>query len=72
MIHTYTINVLCQITFEYNDRKTGFIPATNLDDACDTAINLAIQPNFHTIENGCALLEVRATHAQNTRIFNRD
>ena len=69
MVHTFTQNILIQVTFEYTDTTHNGIPATNLDDAIQTAVGLAINPNFNTIEQGTHLLEVTATFNQETKKF---
>lgn len=70
MVHTFTQNIFIQATFEYTDTANNGIEATNLDDAIQTAVNLAINPNFRTIEQGTHLLEVTATFNQETKKFN--
>lgn len=57
-------NVFVQIKFEYNDEKT------ELDDAINTAVHLAITPNFGTIEQGVHLTNVQATFNQETINFD--
>ena len=47
------INVNVEITFEYSEKSGG------IDNAIQSAIALAIEPNYHTIENGVQLLNVQ-------------
>lgn len=47
------INVNVEITFEYSEKSGG------IDNAIQSAIALAVEPNYHTIENGVQLLNVQ-------------
>ena len=69
MIHTHTINARVQITFQYNDMKGTRITETNLDDAINSALHLAINPNFHTIEEATSLLHVKVTCNQESFVM---
>ena len=64
MTKLFVQNVFVKIRFEYNDEKT------ELDDAINTAVHLAITPNFGTIEQGVHLTKVQATFNQETINFN--
>lgn len=52
------INVNVEITFEYSEKSGG------IDNAIQSAIALAIEPNYHTIENGVQLLKVQTAEPE--------
>ena len=52
------INVNVEITFEYSEKTGG------IDNAIQSAIALAIEPNYHTIENGVQLLNVQTAEPE--------
>ena len=52
------INVNVEITFAYSE-KSG-----EIDNAIQTAIGLAIEPNYHTIENGVRLIKVKTAEPE--------
>ena len=54
----YTICAFVQIEFECKEDK---LQTRDIDQDILTAVNLAIQPNYHTIENGISLDNVKAT-----------
>lgn len=54
----YTICALLQIKFECKEDK---LQKRDIDQDILTAMNLAIQPNYHSIENGISLNDVKAT-----------
>ena len=47
------MSVTLKIYFEYDPEKIA-----NLNEAMNTAVELASQPNMHTIESGVQLLQV--------------
>lgn len=52
------INVNVEITFEYSDKSGG------IGSAIQSALSLAIEPNFHTIENGVQLVNVETAEPE--------
>lgn len=52
------INVNVEITFEYSDKSGG------IDNAIKSAVGLAIEPNFHTVENGVRLVNVQTAEPE--------
>ena len=52
------INVNVEITFEYSDKSGG------IGNAIQSALSLAIEPNFHTIENGVQLVNVETAEPE--------
>ena len=52
------INVNVEITFEYSEKSGG------IDNAIQSAVALAIEPNFHTIENGVHLVNVQTAEPE--------
>ena len=52
------INVNVEITFEYSEKSGG------IDNAIQSVIALAIEPNYHTIENGVQLLNVQTAEPE--------
>lgn len=52
------INVNVEVTFEYSEKSGG------IDNAIQSAIALAIEPNYHTIENGVQLLNVQTAEPE--------
>ena len=47
-----TMKVNLEIKFEMDDKRTDY------DQAMQTALALAVEPNYHTIEEGVHLLHV--------------
>ncbi len=62
----YTICALVQIEFECKENK---LQTRDINQDILTAVNLAIQPNYHTIENGISLNDVKVT-IHNQQTFN--
>ena len=54
----YTICAFVQIEFKCKEDK---LQTRDIDQDILTAVNLTIQPNYHTIENGISLNDVKAT-----------
>lgn len=63
----FTICALVQIEFEYKEDQK-FQPR-DLEQDIHTAVHLAISPNYHTIEEGVSLNDVKVTCNQQTFNF---
>ena len=53
-----TMKVNLEITFEMDDKRTDY------DQAMQTALALAVEPNYHTIEEGVRVLHVAKTEPE--------
>ena len=63
----FTICAFVQIEFECNEDKK--YQPRDLEQDIQTAVYLAIRPNYHTIDNGISLNDVKATCNQTTFNF---
>lgn len=61
----FIICALVQIEFECNEKR----PVRDFNEALSTAVYLAINPNYHTVEEGISLTNVTATSNQTTFNF---
>lgn len=61
----FTAMALVQIEFECKNN----CQIKDFDEAFNSAIHLAINPNYHTIEEGISLINVTATSNQQTFNF---
>lgn len=63
----FTICAFVQIEFECKEDQK--YQPRDLEQDIHTAVRLAIQPNYHTIEEGVSLNDVKATINQTTINF---
>ena len=63
----FMITAQVQIEFEC----TKEIMIKDLEEASDTAVYLAMNPNFHTVEEGVHITNVTVTRNQKTYNFNQ-